>query len=302
MRALACLTFIAVFLSPVAAAQSPASGELEANRTCPAYQSIRKQTNPGELAVEVGQRYRVLAENKPGGDWFLLDVEGQRRWVAKTCGTHLGAAQPAQQVAPTTGGNNADFDFYTLAMSWHSGFCNGRNRPDCRGAKGDLVLHGLWPSNARGAHPAYCDGSRKQRFCGYGPLSLNADTRRGLDAVMPGSKVCLDRYQWHKHGSCSGKAAQPYFDQAVAYSQWLRTSSPANQMRAQSGGSVSRAAVLDWFADWGFKGAVSLHCKSGYLEEVRVYLQPDLPTDPSQAKPRKFEGQQRCPARFDLLP
>ncbi|MBY5922053.1 ribonuclease T2 family protein [Ferrimonas balearica] len=299
MRQLAYLLFLSLLFPLSAFGQSPASGEFLAGENCPAFQSIRKQTNPGELSVQPGQSYRVLAENKPGGDWFLLEVEEQRRWVEKRCGQHQG--QPALPAARADSAT-ADFDFYTLAMSWHSGFCNGRSRPDCRGARGDLVLHGLWPSSARGAHPAFCDGSEKQRFCGYGQLTLNSDTREQLDGVMPGSKVCLDRYQWHKHGSCSGLDEQAYFEQSVAYSQWLRQSPPANKMRVNSGGSVSRAAVLDWFSDWGFAGAVSLHCKNGYLEEVRVYLQPDLPASPEQAKPRKFGGQQRCPARFDLLP
>ncbi|MBY5979993.1 ribonuclease T2 family protein [Ferrimonas balearica] len=299
MRAFLPLLFSLSLLPFVAHGQSPASGALSAEQACPAYQSIRKQTNPGNLVLSPGQDYRVLAENKPGGDWWLLEVDGQRRWVAKTCGRHQGGSTGQPAPAKT---QQADFDFYTLAMSWHTGFCNGRNRPDCRGAKPDLVLHGLWPSNSRGAHPAFCDGSQKQRFCGYGPLALAQDTRDGLDRVMPGSKVCLDRYQWHKHGSCSGLAQQPYFEQAVAYSQWLRTSAPANQLRANAGGSVSRAAVLGWFDEWGFGGAVSLHCKSGYLEEVRVYLKPALPEQPNQAKPQPYRGQQRCPARFDLLP
>ncbi len=295
-------SFLVVLLTWVwsfgAAAQSPLSGELNATRACPAYQSFHKQSNPGNLSVEAGQRYRIVAENKPGGAWFLVEVAGQRRWVEKRCGeSQAGGATRAPAAAKP-----ADFDFYTLAMSWHSGFCNGRSRPDCRGAKGDLVLHGLWPSRAKGAHPAFCDGSRKQGFCGYAPLELSTDTRDALDTVMPGSQVCLDRYQWHKHGSCSGLNPQRYFEQTVAYSQWLRHAPPANKMRLNSGGSVSRAAVLDWFAEWGFGGAVSLHCKDGYLEEVRLYLQPNLPASPEQARPRKFSGEQRCPARFDLLP
>ncbi|MBY5992909.1 ribonuclease T2 family protein [Ferrimonas balearica] len=295
MRALLGSLLFLVLLQP-AWGQVPAEGQLLASQACEAFQSIRKQSNPGALSLVPGQAYPVLAQNKPGGDWFLVQVDGQRRWVATGCGEHQGG-ENATAAAPQP------FAHYTLAMSWHSGFCAERgNRPDCRQARGELVLHGLWPSHPRAPHPEYCDGSRRQGFCRYSALALEPELRQQLDTLMPGTQVCLERYQWHKHGSCSGLSTEAYFQQSVTYSQWLKASSAAAELRRQAGGQISLAAALEAFERWGWGEAVSLHCRGGYLEEVRLYLQPDLPSDPSLARPAPFQGQQRCPARFDLLP
>ncbi|GAA4897806.1 ribonuclease T2 family protein [Ferrimonas pelagia] len=286
-------------------AQVPATGELTIQTPCPAFQSIRRQSNPGDRFVAVGQTLILHAENRPDGDWWLVQLGNERRWVAKSCGTVEGEtwqreAEPELRSEPADG---SAFAHYTLAMSWHPGFCEGKGkRPDCRNARPELVLHGLWPSNAKAPHPAYCDGSDRRSFCRYPSLSLADQQLSSLRRVMPGVDVCLQRYQWHKHGSCAGLSRADYFERSIAYSLWLKESEPARQLRRHAGARLSRQQVLTWFDHWGAKGAVTLHCRNGALEEVRLRLSPQLPAQPELSRFAPARLQQSCPSFFDLLP
>ena len=42
-----------------------------------------------------------------------------------------------------------------------------------------------------------------------------AHSRQHLAEVMPGIADCLDRYEWAKHGTCSGMGADAYFSRAI---------------------------------------------------------------------------------------
>ena len=62
-----------------------------------------------------------------------------------------------------------------------------------------LTVHGLWPNRARvsvNLQPQYCPGPPLGRL--PGPL------RKSLDRYMPGTADGLDRYEWRRHGTCSG--------------------------------------------------------------------------------------------------
>jgi hypothetical protein len=89
-RTLASAALLAALVgAQPALASHPIAGSFVANRDCPAYQSFRRQTNPGEIAVRDGERYRALALNRPGGDQIRVIVPGAQppeRWVALGCG------------------------------------------------------------------------------------------------------------------------------------------------------------------------------------------------------------------------
>ena len=66
---------LAALLAPLAAwASEPAAGTFTASRSCEAFQSFRKATNPGGARVAPGTAYRVREVN--GRD---------ARWVRRTC-------------------------------------------------------------------------------------------------------------------------------------------------------------------------------------------------------------------------
>lgn len=102
------------------------------------------------------------------------------------------------------GGPAGNFDLYVLALSWSPGFCasggSSRDRDQCRaGSDFGFVVHGLWPQSER-SYPTYCQPE------GRSPLRSDLDPVR---SVMPSAG--LARYEWKKHGTCSGLPPARYF-------------------------------------------------------------------------------------------
>lgn len=95
---------------------------------------------------------------------------------------------------------------YTLALTWNPGFCRqsaNRNRFQCDpGNRFGFVLHGLWPDG---------QGANWPQFCTAAARIPEVVVRRNLCA-MP--SPALQRYQYAKHGSCSGLPPAAYFDRA----------------------------------------------------------------------------------------
>lgn len=93
-----------------AAAFEPVTGAFVPSRACPATDSIRRQSNPGNVMVEPGRAYQTRALNKAGGDYVQVEVPGATppsRWVAIACGS-LGpdapggsASRPESQPPPS---------------------------------------------------------------------------------------------------------------------------------------------------------------------------------------------------------
>ena len=73
-----------------ALAQVKMSGKFTATEACPALQSIKKRSNPGDVSVTVGSQYELLGKNKDQATHYWIEVPGAKpsqRWVAMTCGT-----------------------------------------------------------------------------------------------------------------------------------------------------------------------------------------------------------------------
>lgn len=69
------------------------------SEVCEAYTSIRNENDPVPLTI--GRGYRALGENRtPGATHAFLEVNGQRKWAALTCGDYDGT--------PVGGGNGPD--------------------------------------------------------------------------------------------------------------------------------------------------------------------------------------------------
>jgi hypothetical protein len=89
------------------------------------------------------------------------------------------------------------FDFYVLALSWSPGFCeiSGSRSRQCDPGSGlGFVVHGLWPQN-EGGYPSFCEPGGR-----FAPRAA-VEEARGL---FPDDN--LARYQWRKHGTCTGEA------------------------------------------------------------------------------------------------
>lgn len=184
----------------------------------------------------------------------------------------LGLLGPAAaQVRNQRGGEPGDFDFYVLALSWSPGFCEldgdrDRNHEQCaEGAGLRFVVHGLWPQNERG-YPSDCGPS------GRTPSRIALDQAKGLFPTEG-----LARYEWRKHGTCSGSSPSDYFaDIKRARDKIVIPPVLAKADRDQNWTAIDleRAFVA---ANPGLRtDMMSVACKRGVLQEVRICLSKDL--------------------------
>lgn len=191
------LALAAALLSASAAVAGPAlDGTFVATRSCPAFQSIKARSNPGNIATEPRREYAVREINEAGGEFYRMIIPGapsvELRWVSAACGRHvpLGAdvdaatksdvqspVRPPQPdrsaglepaAARSGGASSLESTRNTLAVSWQSAVCEaGSEWPECRLLNGDdlaaaavqFSLHGLWPeggASGNGRAPDYC--------------------------------------------------------------------------------------------------------------------------------------------------
>lgn len=169
------------------------------------------------------------------------------------------------------GGTPGEFDFYVLALSWSPTYCEGGgSRRDgdgqCRPGRGlGFVVHGLWPQYTRG-YPSDCSSV------------VRSPTRQAIEVageVYPSEG--LARYEWRKHGTCSGLDPTSYFEaakqarQAVTIPEAFKT---ATEERRAAPIEIARQFVM---ANRGLRpDMMSVTCSRGQLQEVRICLSKDL--------------------------
>lgn len=259
----------ALVIGPVHAA--PANGVFVTADACPALQSIRNGTNPGEVMTAPGEAYRITEVNNLGAPThYRVVVPGASppdRWVAIDCGSEGGEDVPLE----------AGPDRYMLAASWQPGFCETQpdkveclDQDESRFDASHFALHGLWPQ-PQGRQ--YCEGASRRDIQNDRPatwrllpeVALTAATRRELDKVMPGTASFLERHEWLVHGTCYGEAMQSYFSESLALMAQLNASPLREFMARNIGRSVTpeqiRAAVDEAFGR-GAGNRVSIECKT----------------------------------------
>jgi ribonuclease T2 len=160
------------------------------------------------------------------------------------------------------------FDFYVLAMSWSPAFCalnNNRDPVQCAPGNGNgFVLHGLWPQYKRG-YPADCDDRRR-------PTRDQIAT-----AIPPFPTENLARYEWRKHGSCSGLGPTGYF--ALAAQAFGKIKQPATFAVEGEPDRVAPLEIERAFSDANAgltPDKMSVQCRKGLFQEIRICLSKDL--------------------------
>ncbi|HKA78794.1 MAG TPA: EndoU domain-containing protein [Xanthobacteraceae bacterium] len=99
--------------STPAAAFYELSGVFIADQRCQAFDSIRRQTNPGNVLTVAGQSYNARALNREDGDYVYIDVPGaspRARWVSVMCGDLFRGADHPDPDAGTPAGFTPFFD------------------------------------------------------------------------------------------------------------------------------------------------------------------------------------------------
>lgn len=177
------------------------------------------------------------------------------------------ASSPASGASVPTG---AGFDFYVLSLSWSPSYCEAEgadaNRQQCKaGRPYAFVVHGLWPQFERG-YPQDCATSEPD---------VSNETLRTLYSLMPSAG--LIRYQWRKHGACSGLPQADYFN--VLRAAFAKVVIPAefrhlDDYRTLSPNEAERAFLRDnasLAAD-----DIAITCDKRFLREVRICLDKAL--------------------------
>ncbi len=173
--------------------------------------------------------------------------------------------ESAQPRGPSRPGS---FDFYVLSLSWSPGFCatsSGKSYSQCEtGSNLGFVVHGLWPQYEHG-FPSDCGSSSF-------PSRLAVESAHGL---YPDDG--LARYEWRRHGTCSGKSPTDYFAdvrrarEAVTIPQPFQT---ASDQQSWVPVDIERAFIS---ANPRLKpGMIAVACRRGTLEEVRICFTKDL--------------------------
>lgn len=290
-----CRSFAPFCLVALAQPAAWAESFFAADKPCEAYVSTKKLNNPGAIKLEVGKSYPVLATDRPDNpEWFQVRVEAANplaRWVKEACGktgdaSGGGGTAASGDICHVAG--NADS--YVFALSWQSAFCESKpDKPECQISDPKVyqathfTLHGLWPNkNGCGINYDYC-GSVKAKpsgsFCDYPDVALAAQTRKDLTVVMPGVASCLERHEWHKHGTCQKETPDRYFELAASLVRQFNDSGVAQFMTRRLGQRVGPndfRAVLNAGLGAGADRHVKLGCKDGLLVDVQLSLPADV--------------------------
>ena len=173
-------------------------------------------------------------------------------------------------LAHADGEKAGNFDYYVLSLSWSPTWCattgDARHSPQCD-ARNDFsfVLHGLWPQNETG-WPSYCHTTARD--------PSKTQTAQMEDIMgAPGTAW----YQWKKHGRCAGLSASQYFETArKAYDSVVIPPVFAHLNRdVKLPAKVVEQAFLESNPDLS-ADEVTITCKQGRIQEVRVCLSKDL--------------------------
>ncbi len=290
------------FITGLAQAQVPLQGSLVASKDCPALQSIKKGTNPGNVSIAPGQSYRLLGKNKEAASHYWIEVPGaqpQQRWVAIDCGSAKGA-EPSQQTKQSSqkpGSQGPAGKLYVLAMSWQPAFCEGLpNKVECRRQTPQsfeathFTLHGLWPQPRRavfcGVDKAVATADNAHDWEALPEVKLSPETRNALDQVMPGTQSFLERHEWIKHGTCyPGGEPEAYFRDSIRILGEINSSPVQAFVAANVGQTVQSSELRAKFEEAFGPGAgdrVRVSCKTDggrqLITEITVGLAGDIPS------------------------
>ena len=280
-----------LLVSGLASVQADAEVLLEgyfiAREVCPAFQSIRHGTNPGNAQTEIARAYDLHSKNAEVASHYLVEFPGvqpSRRWVAVSCGQHVVLAGAS---GPGEGGGES----YVLAVSWQPGFCETKpEKPECASMTSDrfdathFSLHGLWPQPRNNVYcnvvPAQIALDKDRRWNELDPLELTPETRASLDVVMPGTMSGLHRHEWVKHGSCYGDGSpEKYFRDSLALIEALNASRVQDLFETNIGQDIATAAISAAFsAAFGLEAGerVKFRCNQDQARTLITEMQLQL--------------------------
>ena len=280
---------VTLFFPSSSHASIKVEGTFTISKSCQAYQSIRKKTNPGNISVQPGKDYEAISVNKEEWDWVQLKLPGATppvRWVEKHCGNadFTAAATKSFLTQPSCKIAN-QYDSYVLAVTWQPGFCEHASykgqKPECKAINSgkrkisNLTLHGLWPNRSQcGINYGYCNNQNA--------MQLSGATVEHISPWMPNFFYQTDfgEYQWKKHGTCQARSDDDYFKTAVSLVQQVDASIIGRYIKENIGQTISTELFRNTLiSSLGVNATnkLQLSCSKGrYLQEIRLKLSKDF--------------------------
>ena len=220
---------------------------------------------PFGAVVAVGVLLAAPAVARDGD--CVLDNCADRRPPASAQST---AERDAPRPQPRGASRPGDFDFYVLSLSWSSGFCatggTEKARSQCASGAGlGFVVHGLWPQYEQG-FPQDCGPGGRE------PSRIALEATKGL---FPDER--LARYEWRKHGVCSGRSPTDYFADVRRARDSIVVPSPFQTAGAdQTWTPIDISRAFEAANPRLRPGMSAIECRSGVLQEVRFCMSKDL--------------------------
>ncbi len=159
-----------------------------------------------------------------------------------------------------------EFDYYVLSLSWSPNWCaregdaRGSDQCDVRHDYG-WILHGLWPQYNQG-WPSFCRTTEAQP---------SRRMTRAMSDIQGSSGLAW--HQWKKHGTCSGLSAPDYF--ALSRRAYDSVKRPEVFRKLDKSVRLPASVVEDAFVEANpdlSRDMITITCKQGYIEEVRLCL------------------------------
>jgi ribonuclease T2 len=285
------IVFSLSFWVPPAFAQIKIDDSFKAKTNCPAVKSIRKGNNPGNIETVRGETYPVIGQNKTEASFYLIEINGEERWVGQQCGQLLSAAPGVDE---PIGNNGSGKKEYVLALSWQPSFCEThegksecKNQTDSRFDGSNLTLHGLWPNSK-----SYCGVSSQDKqndnaknWAELPPIQLTAATTQELTEKMPGFASQLERHEWVKHGTCYGTTADEYFQDAMLLQDQINSSDVKKLFATNIGKKITSEEVrasFDRSFGAGTGKKIAIECDRGnprLVTEIQINLVGEIKPD-----------------------
>ncbi len=163
-----------------------------------------------------------------------------------------------------------DFDYYVMSLSWSPNWCalegDARQSPQCDAREDHgWILHGLWPQYHRG-YPS---------FCRTPETPPSRSMTRAMEDIMGTSGLAW--HQWRKHGVCTGLDPADYY--ALSRKAYGAVVRPPVFRKLEHSVKLPAAVVEEAFLKANptlEPDGVTVTCKQGYIQEVRICLGRDL--------------------------
>jgi ribonuclease T2 len=118
-----------------------------------------------------------------------------------------------------------------------------------------------------------------KNFCDYPEVSVSEHSvEKELEIVMPSraAKSCLERHEWHKHGTCQSLDTSNYFSRAIKLLKNFNESKTVELVRKHIKNSKLKKSDLLKSIDESYGAGASKHfviiCKGSMLTEIQINL------------------------------